>query len=142
MTELSGGGSDAQQQQPPGAPAVPQEASHVHPPGYPDAHPVDLSSPRPHDAIDSYARDRRSADQYKQHNGIDAPGQSAIRLSVARLQLPPTRFHFSLCLCVFVFFLFSLTPVDVSLSIRGANGAYSIWFENDAQGVIHFSACD
>jgi hypothetical protein len=50
-----------------------QQLSNGHAP-YPDNHPVDLSSPRPHDTLDNgspYHRDRRSADQYKQ-NGIDS----------------------------------------------------------------------
>ncbi|XP_059488438.1 recombining binding protein suppressor of hairless-like isoform X5 [Neocloeon triangulifer] len=64
MTELSVVGSDQQQE----AAASSQQDQ---PPSYPEAHPVDLSSPRQLDSLDSYSRDRRSADQYKHNGSLD-----------------------------------------------------------------------
>ncbi|XP_059488437.1 recombining binding protein suppressor of hairless-like isoform X4 [Neocloeon triangulifer] len=67
MTELSVVGSDQQQE----AAASSQQDQ---PPSYPEAHPVDLSSPRQLDSLDSYSRDRRSADQYKHNGSLDTAG--------------------------------------------------------------------
>ncbi|CAB3385537.1 Hypothetical predicted protein [Cloeon dipterum] len=69
MTELSVAGSDQQQQDSASSGSNLQQEQ---PSSYPEVHPVDLSSPRQLDSIDSYNRDRRSADQYKQNGSLDA----------------------------------------------------------------------